>query len=277
MRHRVRMKRKPNPSSPPRHRDAVSAPSHGLARVLNRLGLCSRSQAQALVREGRVRVNGHVVLDPDAPADAGRDRIEVDGAAATAATKVYVALNKPRGYVTTASDEQGRQTVYTLLQDIQLPQARWLAPVGRLDKASEGLLLFSNDSAWAARMTDPLTHLAKTYHVQIDALPDPLLLQRMRDGIDDDGEQLAVRSVQELRRGEKNAWLEVVLDEGRNRHIRRLLAAFDIAVLRLVRVAIGSLELGDLPKGKWRILGIEDAQRLAPAPADRASQRQGTS
>ena len=251
-------------------------PRHGLARVLNRLGLCSRSQAQALVREGRVRVNGSVILDPDAPADAARDRIEVDGAAATAATKVYVALNKPRGYVTTASDEQGRETVYTLLQDIQLPQARWLAPVGRLDKASEGLLLFSNDSAWAARLTDPLTHLPKTYHVQIDALPDAPLLQRMRDGIDDGGERLSVVAVRELRRGEKNAWLEVVLDEGRNRQIRRLLAAFDIAVLRLVRVAIGSLELGELPKGKWRILGSEEAQRLLPAAAGRASSKQGS-
>ena len=126
--------------------------------------------------------------------------------------------------------------------------------MGRLDKASEGLLLFSNDSVWAAQLTEPESHLDKTYHVQIDTLPDDGLLDRLRAGIDASGETLAVKSVHELRRGEKNAWLDIVLDEGRNRQIRRLLAAFDVEVLRLVRVAIGPVALGDLAKGKWRIL-----------------------
>ena len=171
------------------------------------------------------------------------------------AEKTYVMLNKPRGYVTTANDERGRDTVYALLEDAQLP---WLAPVGRLDKGSEGLLIFTNDSTWAARLTDPASHLDKTYHVQVDALPDSDLLRRLQAGVDDRGEQLSAKSVRELRRGGKNAWLEIVLDEGRNRQIRRLLAAFEIGVLRLVRVAIGELALGKLGKGEWRPLTAQE-------------------
>ena len=254
------MKHKPNLSPSRRHRAAVAptdlVPRYGLARVLSKLGLCSRTQAQALVRTGRVRVNDKIVCDPESPTDAQRDRIALDGEAIAAVEKVYVMLNKPRGYVTTTSDEQGRDTVYTLLQDGLFP---WLAPVGRLDKASEGLLLFSNDSVWASRLTDPASHLDKTYHVQIDALPDDDLLQRLRIGVDGGGERLSAKSVRELRRGGKNAWLEIVLDEGRNRQIRRLLAALDIEVLRLVRVAIGPLLLGDLAQGKWRVLTTQES------------------
>jgi 23S rRNA pseudouridine2605 synthase len=254
---------KRNSSTRLRHRDSLgsggarsnAATRHGLARVLSKLGVCSRTQAQALVVAGRVRVDGRIVRNPEAPTDVRHVRITVDGVTVGAAEKVYLMLNKPRGHVTTASDERGRDTVYALLRDANLP---WLAPVGRLDKASEGLLLFTNDSAWAARLTDPASHLDKTYHVQIDALPDLLLMQRLRAGIEDAGEHLAAKSVRELRRGEKNAWLEIVLDEGRNRQIRRLLAAFDIEVLRLVRVAIGSLALGDLAKGEWRALSAAE-------------------
>jgi 23S rRNA pseudouridine2605 synthase len=177
---------------------------------LSKLGVCSRTQAQALIGAGRVRVDGRIVRDR-APTDARHARITVDAAAIGAAEKVYLMLNKPRGHVTTASDEHGRDTVYALLRDAKLP---WLAPVGRLDKASEGLLLFTNDSAWAARLTDPASHIDKTYHVQIDALPDTALLQRLQAGIDDGGERLSANSVRELRRGERNAWLEIVLDEG---------------------------------------------------------------
>jgi 23S rRNA pseudouridine2605 synthase len=154
-----------------------SAPSktarHGLARTLSKLGTCSRTQATHYAREGRVTVNGRVVRDPETPVDAERDRIALDGREIRAAERVYLMLNKPRGYVTTASDERGRDTVYTLLDAAALP---WLAPVGRLDKASEGLLLLTNDSAWAARITAPESHVEKTYHVQIDRLPDAALL-----------------------------------------------------------------------------------------------------
>ena len=262
------MNRKPNPSPPPRHRRvagaAEPAPCHGLARVLSKLGVCSRTQAQALVRAGRVRVDGRIVRDPEAPTSTQRSRISLDGADIVAAEKIYLMLNKPCGCVTTTSDEHGRDTVYTLLQSGHFP---WLAPVGRLDKASEGLLLFTNDNAWAARLTDPASHLDKTYHVQIDRLPDAGLPARLCAGVTDGGEVLLAKSVRELRRGEKNAWLEIVLDEGRNRQIRRLLAAFDIAVLRLIRVAIGGLALGDLAKGRWRVLaGVEVVALKLPMP-----------
>lgn len=245
---------------PARTRPAPAAPRHGLARTLSKLGLCSRTQAAEWIAAGRVALNGRVVRDPERPVDATRDRIAVDGAEAGASERVYLVLNKPRGYVTSAADEHGRATVYDLLGGTGLP---WVAPVGRLDKASEGLLLLSNDSAWAAAITSPASKLDKTYHVQIDRLPDAALLAALRAGAVHDGERLAAKAVRELRRGEKNAWLEIVLDEGRNRHIRRLLAASGIGVLRLVRVAIGDLALGALAKGAWRRLEPDEVARLA--------------
>jgi 23S rRNA pseudouridine2605 synthase len=231
----------------------------GLARVLSKLGVCSRSQAERAVREGRVSVDGRVVLDPERTADPDRQCILLDGEAVFAAKRVYIALNKPRGMVVSAADEQGRDTVYELLATSGLP---WLGPVGRLDKASEGLLLLSNDSVWAAHLTDPRFHVDKTYHVQIDTIPDQHVLNRMIQGIADKNETLAAKRVSLLRSGEKNAWLEVVLDEGRNRHIRRLLEAQGIGVLRLIRVAIGNLALGDLTKGQWRHLSAEEVAGL---------------
>jgi 23S rRNA pseudouridine2605 synthase len=242
-----------------------STPRFGLARVLSKLGVCSRSQAEKAVHEGRVSVDGRVVLDAERPADPERQRICLDGEAVTAAERVYIMLNKPRGIVVSAADERGRDTVYALLADAGLP---WLGPVGRLDKASEGLLLLSNDSVWAARLTDPHHHVDKTYHVQIDTIPSPDVLEQLIDGVTDKGEHLSAKRVSLLRAGEKNAWLEVVLDEGRNRHIRRLLEAQGIGVLRLVRVAIGEFALGDLAKGQWRHLTSAEVAGLSPMPRD---------
>ncbi|WP_284321915.1 pseudouridine synthase [Dyella acidisoli] len=242
-----------------------AAPRYGLARVLSKLGVCSRSQAEKAVREGRVSVDGCIVHDPERATDPERQRICLDGEAVTAAKRIYIAVNKPRGIVVSAADERGRDTVYELLADSNLP---WLGPVGRLDKASEGLLLLSNDSAWAARLTDPRHHVDKTYHVQIDTIPDQAALDRLIHGITDKGEQLAAKQVSLLRTGEKNAWLEIALDEGRNRHIRRLLEAQSISVLRLIRVAIGSLALGDLAKGCWRHLTVEEVMRLGGTTSD---------
>jgi 23S rRNA pseudouridine2605 synthase len=244
----------------PAPRQPSSSPARfGLARVLSKLGVCSRSQAEIAVREGRVSVDGRVVLDPERPADAQRQRICLDGEAVAAVKRVYIALNKPRGVVVTAADERGRDTVYELLAASGLP---WLGPVGRLDKASEGLLLLSNDSVWAAHLTDPRFHVDKTYHVQINSIPAQEVLDRIADGIVDNSEKLTVKRVSLLRSGEKNAWLEVVLDEGRNRHIRRLLEAHGIGVLRLIRVSIGDLALGKLAKGQWRHLSEEEVARF---------------
>jgi 23S rRNA pseudouridine2605 synthase len=162
--------------------------------------------------------------------------------------------------VTTASDERGRETIYALLDGAGLP---WLAPVGRLDKASEGLLLLTNDSAWAARISAPDSHVDKTYHVQIDRLPDAEFLAALQRGVMHGSERLSVKSVRELRRGGTNAWLEIVLDEGRNRQIRRLLAVHDVGVLRLIRVAIGGLALGRVDKGGFRPLSAVEVAAFA--------------
>ena len=243
-----------------RRQPSAPTPRFGLARVLSKLGVCSRSQAERAVREGRVSVDGRVVFDPERPIDPERQRIHLDGEAVVAAKRVYVALNKPRGIIVSAADERGRDTVYELLAASGLP---WLGAVGRLDKASEGLLLLSNDSVWAARLTDPRYHVDKTYHVQIDTIPGQDVLDQIIQGITDNGERLAAKHVSLLRTGEKNAWLEIVLDEGRNRHIRRLLDAQGIGILRLIRVAIGTLALGDLAKGQWRHLSAEEVGSFA--------------
>ena len=211
------------------------------------------------MRAGRVRVNGRVVLDPEFPVVQGRDRISVDDQATRGEAWVYIALNKPRGLVVSASDEQGRATVYSLLQETALP---WLGPVGRLDKASEGLLLMTNDTAWAAGITDPSSGKEKTYHVQVRGMPNDSVFQAMLRGVEEGGEILAARRVHLLRHGPRHAWLEVVLDEGRNRHIRRMLGALGHDVVRLVRVAIGDVELGSLGKGQWRLLNASEVEML---------------
>jgi 23S rRNA pseudouridine2605 synthase len=239
----------------------------GLARALSKLGFCSRSAAFDLVRAGKVRLNGKTRRDPEFPVHIKKDRLEVDGRTVTAKAKAYLMLNKPRGVVTTASDEKNRQTVYSFLPD-DIP---WIAPVGRLDKASEGLLLLTNDSEWSARVLAPETHLEKTYHVQVATVANAGLLERIGKGVKTrDGDFLRAGSVNILRGGKRNTWLEVVLEEGKNRHIRRMLAEFGIQVLRLIRISIGPLALGNLPKGSCRQLTSEEIQAL-----DRALNRVG--
>jgi 23S rRNA pseudouridine2605 synthase len=195
-----------------------------------------------------------------------RDRVVVDGKAIEAPSKIYLMMNKPRGLITTASDEKGRDTVYSLLDD-SLP---WVAPVGRLDKASEGLLLLTNDSEWGARVAAPETHLEKTYHVQVGIVADDKLIQAMLAGIrTEEGDVLRALRVRLLRAGEKNCWLEIALDEGKNRQIRRMLKELGVEVLRLVRVSIGPLQLGKLAKGAHRVLTAEEKVALDRAMTNR--------
>jgi 23S rRNA pseudouridine2605 synthase len=222
-----------------------------LPRALSKLGYCSRTQAESLIAGGRVAVDGRKITDPAAWIDLDQARIAVDGIEISAEKKLWFMLNKPRGLVTTRDDPEGRPTVYDCLRDID---ARHLAPVGRLDKASEGLLLFTNDTVLAQALLDPVTHVGKIYHVQVNRIMDQELLDRMESGIIDDGELLTAISARLLRSGDRNGWIEVELKEGRNRQIRRMLEALDIECLRLVRVAFGNIMLGDLPKGAVRAL-----------------------
>jgi 23S rRNA pseudouridine2605 synthase len=240
----------------------VSEKRVGLARALSKLGVCSRSQAAEAIRQGQVRVNGAARRDAEYGVHLGHDRIEVDGDDVQAAAKIYLMLNKPRGLVTTAADEKGRPTIYSLLGK-SLP---WVGPVGRLDKASEGLLLLTNDSEWGAMITAPETHLPKIYHVQVACqVSNELLGEIARGKRTDEGDFLRVKSTEVLRRGDKNSWLEIVLEEGKNRQIRRLLEGFEVKVLRLIRVAIGPLQLGKLAKGDYRRLSVEEKLELDAA------------
>lgn len=248
------------------HRSSVGepAPRHGLARYLSKLGICSRSQAEQFIRAGRVSVDARIIKDPWHPMAMGKHLVKLDGGPLGEVDRVYVMLNKPRGVVVSASDEQGRRTVYSAFAGADLP---WLGPVGRLDKASEGLLLFSNDTLWSSAISAPDSHIEKTYHVQVSGHPGNDVLLAMRAGVPDGPDLLRASSATLLRSGEKTAWLEVVLDEGRNRHIRRMLAALNFNVLRLVRVRIGALALTDLPKNQWRHLTVDEVASLRMSPA----------
>jgi 23S rRNA pseudouridine2605 synthase len=229
---------------------------------LSKLGFCSRREAWELIREGRVTLNGRVCREPERPVLLAKDRLEVDAQSVAAAHRVYLMLNKPRGLVTTAADEQGRATVFACFTEADLPK---ISPVGRLDMASEGLLLFTNDHDWAAGLLDPNRHVAKTYDVQIDRLADDGLLELLRRGVLYGQETLKVREVRLLRAGHRHCWLQIGLEEGRNRHLRRMFEALGIVVRRLVRIRIGGLELGNLQKGAWRHLTPAEVAALRSA------------
>lgn len=210
-----------------------------------------------------MRVNGRISRDASTRISPERDIIEVDGKPVVRPERVYLALNKPRGLVTTRDDPQGRATIYQCLEGATLP---FVAPVGRLDKASEGLLLLTNDSRWSSKLLDPASHVEKTYHVQVKALVDDHTITRIAAGVTEQptGERLEVVRASLLRVGSRSsAWVEIVLDEGKNRHIRRLMAELGIEVLRLIRISIGPLVLGTLAKGEWRMLTPDEVRSLA--------------
>src|ERR1700674_3381135 len=192
-----------------------------------------------MIRSGQVGVNGTIRRDPEALVRVEHDRIAVNGRLVEPPAKIYLLMNKPRGAVTSASDEKGRETVYSVLASSRADLPAWIPPVGRLDKASEGLLLLTNDSEWGARIAAPESHLNKTYHVQVSTVADEKLISTLIRGVKTkEGELL------------------------RARQARRLRAGGSIEVLRLVRVAIGPLRLGDLAKGEHRALTANEKRIL---------------
>ena len=227
-----------------------------LHRALSKLGWGSRAQAWGWVRGGEVEVDGRVVTDPLAWVDLDRQTITRRGQAPPSREPLTLALHKPRGPVSTRRDERGRATVYDLLP-AGLPH---VFPAGRLDAASEGLLIFTTDSALAVRLTDPEHHVPRTYRVTVSGAPADEALAQLRQGVDlADGRTRPAR-VRLLRAGPKASVLEVVLTQGRNRQVRRMLAAVGHRVRRLVRVAIGELELGELKPGECRVLGAAEIE-----------------
>lgn len=253
------------PRHPPFRIPAAGAKRVGAARALSKLGFCSRSLAEEFIRSGRVTLNGATLRNPHALVRLGHDNLQIDSIRVQPAALVYIALHKPRGVVTTRSDEKGRPTVYDSLKSLPEARSAWLGPVGRLDQASEGLLLLTNDSEWGARITAPDTHLDKVYHVQIAAQATEALLSTLCAGVTSRGEKLAAKHAILLRSGARNSWLEITLDEGRNRHIRRMLDVLGIETLRIVRVSIGPLHLGELKKGEARSLAPSEKRGVDEA------------
>ncbi len=232
-----------------------------LHRAVSKLGWGSRARAWDWVRQGEVCVDGRVVTDPLAWVDLDRQRVTRRGAPAAPKEAVALALHKPRGVVTTRSDELGRRTVYDLLP----PGLPWVFPAGRLDADSEGLLVLTNDSALSARLTDPAHRVPKTYRVTVSGRPAPEALERLRRGVALPDGRTRPCEVRLLRVRPRSAVAEVVLTEGRNRQVRRMWAAVGHRVRRLVRVAVGAYRLGDLPSGAVRHLDAE-ALRLLQSP-----------
>jgi 23S rRNA pseudouridine2605 synthase len=229
-----------------------------LHRALSKLGWGSRTEAWGWIRAGEVRVDGRVVTDPLTWIDLATQQVTRAGEPAAPVETITLAVHKPRGIVTTRRDERGRPTVYDLLP----PGLPYVFPAGRLDADSEGLLILTNDAAVSVRLTDPACHVPKTYRVTVSGQPGAEALDLLRHGVELTDGPTRPAGVRILRSGERTSVLEIVLTEGRNRQVRRMVAAVGHKVRRLVRVAIGALELGDLAPGACRRLEAADVRCL---------------
>jgi pseudouridine synthase len=236
----------------------VNRPLKTLERVLSKAGVGSRTEARRWVHAGRVSVNGRVIENPDHWVDMQRDRVRFDGKPLAARDRVYLLLYKPTGYLTTYRDPQGRPTVYDLIGDVDT----FVSPVGRLDLDTSGLLLMTNDNQLAERVTNPESHVPKTYLVKASKRLTDRQLQQLRDGIELADGTTRPAAVVRVRDSEKYTHLEITLTEGRNRQVRRMIEALGAAVLKLVRVKVGSIAIGSLQIGKWRPLTKAEVEAL---------------
>jgi len=230
-----------------------------LDRVLSRFGVASRTEASEMIRSGQVKVNGNVVRDPDRWIDPQADAVHLSGKRLRQARKTYLLFYKPKGVITSHGDPEGRKTVYDCLG----PNMPWVTPVGRLDKDTSGLLLLTNDTDFANYVTDPASEVPKTYLVKANMLVDDELLARLAGGIElKQGDWARPKSVRRVEDRGKYSWLEIVLTEGKNREVRRLLEAVGLKTLKLVRTRIGPCTMEGLQVGKWRELGSSERARF---------------
>jgi 23S rRNA pseudouridine2605 synthase len=229
-----------------------------LDRVISRAGFGSRSDARKWIGAGRVSVNGKVVRTPDQWVDVKRDRVLLDGKPLRELKRVYILLYKPRGYITSYKDPQGRPTVYDLIRDA----GQWVGPVGRLDQDTSGLLILTNDNDFADFLTDPEHHVPKTYLVKTSSKLDEAALQKLRDGVELDDGPTRPAHVKLLRESASASFVEITLTEGRNRQVRRMIEWVGSRVRKLVRTSIGAIEIGDLEIGKWRELTTAEVAAL---------------
>jgi len=255
-----------------RQPEAPRGPAKTLERVLSKAGLGSRTEARRWIAAGRVSVNGKAVRTPDHWVDLERDRVALDGRPVQASRKIYLLLYKPKGYLTTYKDPEGRATVYDLIPDVE----EWVFPVGRLDLDTSGLLVLTNDTQFAERITNPLYKVPKTYLVKASTFLTEEQLGKLRHGVVlSDGPTMPAQ-VTRLRETGGRTFFEITIEEGRNRQVRRMVEAVGSKVLKLVRVKLGPLEIAGLEIGKYRRLtageveGLKSPERpLAPAPRSR--------
>lgn len=239
-----------------------------LDRVLSRMGLASRTAAREAILSGRLKVNGRVVRDPDCWVRPNRDFIQFDGNRVKRVRKIYLLLYKPKGVITSHGDPSGRKTVYDVLKEKESLAApnedmRWVSPVGRLDQDTSGLLLMTNDTDFADFITSPESQVPKTYLVKVSGLLGDEVISKLAAGVEmkrgDRAQPVSVRRTGD--RG-KYTWLEIVLTEGKNREVRRMIEAVGFKVLKLVRTRIGPLTLAGLEVGKWRTLAGQEISGL---------------
>ena len=238
-------------------------PLKTLERVLSKAGLGSRTDARKWIGAGRIRVNGKLIQTPDHWVDLERDQVMLDGKPVRAGRKIYLLLYKPKGYITSYKDPEGRPTVYDLIQSV----GQWVVPVGRLDQDTSGLLLLTNDTHFAELVTNPEYKISKTYLVKTSTPLSDDQLEQLRKGVmlKDGPAQPAI--VQRVRDSGKYTFLEITIREGRNRQVRRMIEAIGSKVLKLVRTEIGGLRIGDLPIGTYRELLPSEVKLLMPVRA----------
>ncbi len=264
MRHRKPEKR-PVVPAPPKSATKKQSTLKTLDRVLSKAGICSRTEAADWIVRGRVKVNGKPIKDPDHWVSIDHDKISLDGRPLRTEKRLHLLLYKPKGFLTTYRDPDGRPTVYNLLTDLD----QWVFPVGRLDQDTSGLLILTNDTDFAEYITNPDHHVPKTYLVKSSTLLTDEQLDQLRNGLELKDGPTRPAKVKRIRDSETRTFFEITITEGRNRQVRRMVEALDSKVLKLVRVAIGAVRIMDLNIGSWRHLTPDEIRQLRKAGGGR--------